>query len=223
MKKKIIFLSDTHNRHDEITNDLEKLLTPDSILVHAGDFSGQGLMHEVDIFFDWLKEISKKCKYVVFIAGNHELTFEIKHPWLVNLIKGLPSNVYYLEDSEIILDNIKFYGSPWQPEFYNWAFNLPRGQALANKWELIPDDTNILITHGPPWGMLDDTITGVRVGCEDLYLKVTKIKPKIHVFGHIHYGYGLKVLDDVTYINASNLSEGYRYKNKPIDLEIDFD
>lgn len=219
---KIILISDTHNKHNEITDDLLHILTPDTIIIHAGDFTGTGQPYEVSSFFSWLEMLSNKCKYIIFIAGNHELTFEVKHPWVLDFLKNLPSNVFYLEDSEIILDNIKFYGSPWQPEFFNWSFNLPRGQKLAEKWSLIPPDTDILITHGPPFGILDDTITGLRVGCEELYLKVFEIKPKLHVFGHIHYGHGMKDIDGVIFINASNLDESYRYKNGPIDLDLDF-
>lgn len=222
MKNKIIFLSDTHGRHNEITNDLLAIANKDDILVHAGDFTGRGEPNEVFSFFTWLTTMSSNFKHIVFIAGNHELSFERKSTWVIDALKQLPINVHYLEDSEITLDGIKFYGSPWQPEFYNWAFNLPRGEELAKKWALIPDDTDVLITHGPPFGILDTTLTSFRPGCDDLLIRVNQIKPKIHVFGHIHYGYGMRQIDNTTFINAANLNEAYKYANHPIDFEINF-
>ena len=116
-------------------------------------------------------------------------------------------------------------GSPWQPYFHNWAFNLPRGGTeLMLKWEFIPDCIDILITHGPPQGHLD--ISGPPynegdLGCELLRVKVDKQPPKIHVFGHIHGGYGYKFHNGTHFINASVLNERYDQVNNPINLEWD--
>ena len=100
-------------------------------------------------------------------------------------------NRYYLEDQSLEIEGLNFYGSPWQPDFCNWAFNLPRGQPLADKWAMIPDNTDVLITHGPPHMILDQLENGERVGDEDLQQEVTRrVKPGLHVFGHIHSGYG---------------------------------
>jgi Icc-related predicted phosphoesterase len=130
--------------------------------------------------------------------------------------------VVYLLDKMVEIDGIKIYGSPWQPRFYDWAFNVNRGEAIAKKWELIPENLDILVTHGPPYGMLDDTINGMRVGCEELYKKVVQVKPKYHIFGHIHFGYGMRVMEDTTYINAASLGENYQYtKNRPIIFYVD--
>jgi Icc-related predicted phosphoesterase len=118
------------------------------------------------------------------------------------------------------IDGVKIYGSPWQPEFYNWAFNLPRGEKLAEKWGKIPEGLDILVTHGPAFGMVDATIQGISVGCHDLFQRVVKVKPKIHACGHIHWSYGQKTFDGIEFINASILNEGYFYENKPIAIEF---
>jgi hypothetical protein len=106
----------------------------------------------------------------------------------------------YLEDSECKLANptdgaettLSVYGAPWQPEFYDWAYNLPRGGSeLKEKWGMIPDNTDVLITHGPPHGLLDAAMDGFLCGCEELLEAVTtRVKPRLHIFGHIHEGYG---------------------------------
>jgi Icc-related predicted phosphoesterase len=212
---KIVFISDTHNHHSKIT------LPEGDILIHAGDFSGRGLPEEVGPFFDWIEEQAQIFKHVIFIAGNHDMSFERKSHWVVRWLKILPTNIHYLEDSEVIIDGVKFYGSPWQPEFHNWGFNLPRGKELAEKWEMIPVDTDILITHTPPQNILDYTVMDmINVGCADLYLKVNQIKPKIHVFGHIHEGYGYKDINDTLYLNASTCNLRYQPVNSPIVVDF---
>jgi len=211
---KIVLVSDTHTMHEQL------VLPQGDILVHAGDFTGRGKPWEVEEFFDWLDRQSKEFKHIVFIAGNHDMSFEYKHPWVVDILKSLPENVHYLEDSEIVIDGIKFYGSPWQPEFFNWAFNLPRGKALVEKWDMIPHDIDVLITHGPPMNILDYTARDMwNVGCLDLYNKVLNIKPKLHVFGHIHEGYGMKEQENIVFVNASSATLKYELTNKPIVLK----
>ena len=134
--------------------------------------------------------------------------------------------VDYIQDETIQVNNddkmINVYGSPWQPEFYNWAFNLPKnGTEIAAKWAAIPDNTAILITHGPAFGVLD-TVAGKmwdNLGCQLLTNKIKTIKPKIHVCGHIHSGYGYYFDGDTHFINASVLNEEYQYNNKPITID----
>ena len=212
---KLVLISDTHTMHEQVA------LPQGDILVHAGDFTGRGKPWEVEEFFGWLKRQSKEFKHVVFIAGNHDMSFEYKSTWVVDAIKSLPENVHYLEDSEITIDGIKFYGSPWQPEFFNWAFNKRRGQELFDKWEMIPTDVDVLITHGPPMYVLDYTEREMwNVGCLDLYNKVLSIKPKLHVFGHIHEGYGVKEQDGITFVNASTSTLRYNPTNKPVCVDL---
>ena len=217
MKKKITFISDTHTKHRHLTNDLPG----GDILIHCGDISSRGYKNEIENFLGWFDNI-KGYEYKIFIAGNHDFGFQDNPKECFELLKNYPS-ITYLEDNSIIIDGIKIYGSPWQPRFHNWAFNVNRGWDIAQKWEKIPMDTDILITHGPLLGILDITNISERVGCEDLYKKVMEIKPKVHAFGHIHSSYGMKEVDGMTFINASSLGEDYLYQNDPITLDFEFD
>jgi len=211
------FISDTHGKHEHLTSKgMGNILGSGDVLVHAGDVSNVGKVHEIKDFLDWFSNTDFTHK--IFIAGNHDFGFELVH----DIAPEYKENgVHYLYDSEVVIDGVKFYGSPWQPEFYDWAFNLPRGEKLAEKWALISDDTDILITHGPAAGMLDWVPNGIQVGCQDLFHRVMKVQPKIHVCGHIHYAYGQKNFNGVEFLNASVLNERYRYENKPIVIDFD--
>ena len=213
--KKLVLISDTHTMHEDL------VLPQGDILIHAGDFTGRGQPYEVGDFFGWMERQMDNFEHIIFIAGNHDKSFEYKSTWLSYAISKLPEKIHYLEDSEVVIDGIKFYGSPWQPEFFNWAFNLPRGRELEEKWEMIPQDTDVLITHGPPMYMLDYTQRDMwNVGCLALHNRVMKIKPKLHVFGHIHEGYGMKEHEGITFVNASSATLRYEIKNKPITFDI---
>jgi Icc-related predicted phosphoesterase len=214
---KITFISDTHNKHNHLTsNAYGNILGSGDVLVHAGDCTSMGKSHEIANFLNWLSMTDFKHK--IFIAGNHDFGFET-HTDIADEFKE--RGIIYLFDSEVVIDGVKFYGSPWQPEFYDWAFNLPRGEKLAEKWAKIPGNTDILITHGPAHGMLDWTPSGQIVGCEDLFHRIMEVQPKIHVCGHIHCAYGQKNFNGVEFLNASVLNERYEYENKPIKLEFD--
>ena len=217
MKKKITFISDTHTKHKHLTNDLPG----GDILIHCGDISSRGYMTEIKNFLEWFDGI-KGYEHKIFIAGNHDFGFQDNPKECAKLLTDYPT-VTYLEDSSVIVDGIKIYGSPWQPRFHNWAFNVNRGWDIAQKWEKIPQDTDILITHGPSSTILDITNISERVGCEDLYKRVMEINPKVHACGHIHSSYGMKEIDGMTFINASNLGEDYLYQNDPITLDFEFD
>ena len=208
----ITLISDTHNKHDYMTRDLPG----GPIIIHAGDVSGRGTFKEVTAFLAWFSSLPYTHK--IFIAGNHDFIFEKDNALF------MPDNIHYLKDSSVTIEGIKIYGSPWQPWFHNWAFNLPRGEKLAEKWAMIPDDTNILVTHGPPKGILDYTYYDKKpVGCDDLLIRVKEIKPQIHVFGHIHEGFGQIEIDGVKYVNASMLDLQYDYAHSPTIIKYDFD
>ena len=217
---KITFISDTHNKHKQITKDLPG----GDLLVHAGDISSMGYKHEIQQFCKWFDSLDNYTNKI-FIAGNHDWGFQ-DHPSQTKEIIDFYKNITYLQDQidmigENTEDMIKVWGSPWQPEFYNWAFNLPRnGTELEGKWGLIPNDTDILITHGPAWGYVDKIFGNqTPLGCELLTTKIKEIKPKIHVCGHIHSAYGYVFDGDTHFINASVLGEGYFYDNKPLNVE----
>lgn len=213
---KITFISDTHSLHYLITNDLPG----GDILIHTGDVMNSGkYQYELEKFLEWFSNV-KGYKHKIFIAGNHDILFE-DFPIVAKEIFTQYPNVTYLQDSSINIEGLKIYGSPWQPEFCDWAFNLPRGEKLKAVWDLIPNDTDILVTHGPPMDFLDMVIGQYEhLGCYDLKQKVLSVQPKIHCFGHIHSGAGETEFNDIKFINASVLDESYQYINKPINIEL---
>jgi len=218
----VTFISDTHNKHNQVTSSLPG----GDLLIHAGDISSMGYKHEIQQFCKWFDSLDN---YTVktFIAGNQDFGFE-KEPEMAKEIVGSYKWINYLQDSflgyGVDTENyVKIYGSPWQPEFHNWAFNLPKnGLELEQKWDDIPEDTDILVTHGPAFGYLD-TIMGQydNLGCELLTKRIKTIKPKIHICGHIHSGYGYVFDGDTHFINASVLDERYQYTQKPLTVEWD--
>jgi Icc-related predicted phosphoesterase len=219
---KITFISDTHNKHKQITEHLPG----GDLLIHAGDISSRGYKHEIQEFCKWFNSL-ENYNVKAFIAGNHDFGFE-KEPEIAKEVVGSYKWIDYLQDSflgyGVDTENyVKIYGSPWQPEFFNWAFNLPKGGSeLERKWNNIPDDTDILITHGPAFGYLDKIVGQYEnLGCELLTKKIKQIKPKIHVCGHIHSGYGYVFDGDTHFINASVLDEQYVYTQKPLTAEWD--
>lgn len=214
---KIVCISDTHSKHysllekDLITDDLEN-----TILIHAGDISTRGYRSQTIDFLNWFSKLPHK--YKIFIAGNHDFDFEDNADTINEII---PDNVIYLNDSLVEIEGIKIWGSPVTPYFYNWAFNRFRGANIKSYWDKIPDDIDILITHGPPYMILDKVVYDQKnVGCVDLLNRVQEIRPKFHIFGHIHETHGILTVDDVTFINASVLNEDYRLVNKPIHFDF---
>lgn len=206
---RIVFLSDTHTHHHECS------VPEGDMVVHAGDFSYRGQADEVAGFFDWFACLPHQ--YKVFVAGNHDFMAE-RAPALFRSM--LPGNLIYLEDSGIDIEGIRIWGSPIQPWFFDWAFNRQRGPEIRKHWDLIPADTDLLITHGPPYGILDRVVRdGKLVGCADLLEKVLAVQPRVHVFGHIHEAYGQLEQAGTLFLNASVLDEHYRLVNKPIVLD----
>lgn len=212
---KIIAISDTHEREQFVK------LPEGDVLVHAGDSTFRGEVKAVAKFAHWMSQ--QDFKHKVVIAGNHELTFAdpIMKPIVLNLLKE--AGCIYLEDSSVEIDGHLFYGSPWQPRFYDWAFNVDRGPKIAQKWAAIPGDTEVLITHGPPYGVLDGTINDGSQGCEMLAERIAELKKlKIHIFGHLHHDGGKSVEEyGIKYANASICTDKYIPSNPPIILELE--
>lgn len=213
---KIVCLSDTHNCNEQIN------VPAGDILIHAGDATINGTEPEVAAFLEWFSALPHR--YKILVAGNHDWLFE-KNNRFARLLTA-NAKITYLQDSFIEIENLKIYGSPWQPRFFDWAFNLKRGAELAEKWKMIPGDTDILITHGPPNGILDEVPRPFGVentGCEELRKKVEELAEnnlKLHIFGHIHCGYGQTDKFGVKFINASNCDEEYKPSQPPITLDL---
>lgn len=205
---RIVFVSDTHGMHREV-------IVPDGdVFVHCGDFTKNSQDMLVD-FRRWLDELPHAHKIVV--AGNHDVAFE-QSPGLA--IPRLGESVTYLQDTGFLVAGVLFWGSPWQPAFNDWAFNLPRGAALARKWNLIPDGTDVLITHGPPMTVLDETPGQGHLGCADLWKRVQQLTPRVHAFGHIHEGSGAESRDGTRFVNASICDGSYRPINPARVVDI---
>jgi Icc-related predicted phosphoesterase len=208
--RRVVCISDTHNRQ-------RAFAVPDGdVLVHAGDLTGRGSVAEIAAVNRWLGGLPHPHKVV--IAGNHDFLFERESA----LARSLLTDALYLEDSGAELAGLRIWGSPWQPWFQDWAFNLPRGKALPKRWERIPEGLDILVTHGPPMGILDRTAAGEHVGCEELRARLAAMKapPRLHVFGHIHEAHGIHRAPRTTFVNASVCDLSYRPVHEATVVEL---
>jgi len=234
-----VAISDTH---------LAKPSLPEGdVLLHAGDLALEGTLPELSGAAAWLEEQkrAKGYEHVIVIAGNHDWPFQ-REPGLARQIMQ-ERGLLYLEDSALTLDGeraldgftpapgrITIYGSPWQPEFMGWAFNLRRGQSLADKWSLIPAGVDILLTHTPPSGILDgvptfnedaypsdDSLTQRHVGCEDLLKELARIRPRVHVFGHVHANPGRIERSGTIFCNATIMNESYHPQWEPFCFDLE--
>lgn len=207
---RIVCVSDTHEQE-------AGLHIPEcDLLIHAGDMTYRGDRHKLLAFDEWCAQLPLPRDRILVCAGNHELTLE-KEPWLA---QQAFQHCTYLLDESVERDGFKIYASPWQPRFNDWAFNLDRGsEALRQAWARIPDDTDVLVTHCPPYGYGDVT-RDVHVGCELLLERVRVVRPKLHVCGHVHEGYGLHETDFGTVVvNASTCDARYRAVNPAVVIE----
>lgn len=219
---KIVAISDTHEQHKQIT------IPECDILIHAGDITKKGSLVALYEFCAWMKDQPAKHKCLIY--GNHELGFSYGPKREEALATPKQFGITYLENSSVEIDGIKFYGSPVQPWFHDWEWNVHRGPDIAKIWAAIPEDTQVLITHGPPFGVLDSLaednpfFPAEKLGCEDLLERITNLpKLKAHIFGHIHSGHGtMKGPNNVTFVNASICDDVHHHKavNKPIVIDI---
>ena len=201
----ITTISDTNGFHHQLQ------LPGGDLLIHAGDVCNRGTQQEAANFIDWFEK--QPYAYKVFIAGNHDFFFE--HFTQQEIQKILPKNIFYLNDSGIEIEGIKLWGSPITPEFHNWAFNRKRGKEIEEHWKQIPFQTDILITHGPAFGILDTTFNNQNVGCIDLLTHIERVNTKYHIFGHIHESFGTLQNHNTTFINTSSLDFNYRMRETP--------
>jgi len=184
------------------------------VLIHAGDLTAKGTANEVQEALEWFSQVGT-FRHRVFIAGNHDFLFEREPQYARSLI---PLNVTYLENSGAVIEGIKFWGSPITPYFHDWAFNR-YASAIGRHWKAIPSDTDVLITHGPPFGVLDRVDSAEQVGCPQLLAEiVNRVRPQVHVFGHIHEGRGAVTLRELptVFFNASVCDRNYRPVNAPL-------
>ena len=206
---RLVVISDTHGQHRGID------LPEGDVVVHCGDFCTHGKEREARAFAAWFRELPHPEKVV--IAGNHDRCLELDAGLAGELFAGCT----YLFDSAATVAGLSFYGAPWQPWFLDWAFNLPRGEPLRAKWALIPEGIDVLVTHGPPMEILDRTFAGIHAGCADLRAAVERVRPALHLFGHIHEAFGVERHGEVLYANASTCDLDYRATHPPLVFDVD--
>lgn len=238
---RIVCVSDTHLAHLPPTS----IDVPDGdILVHSGDATFRGSRSEVEEFAEWFGSLPHK--YKVFVPGNHDCGFEDDQQAMADLMP--PCHIFMgAANGTVEIEGLKFWGSPYQPEFCSWAFNVPRGELLRKHWATIPADTDVLVTHSPPLGMLDrvwrrpvvpgSTKAKLRrarehVGCADMWQAVHRVKPKLHVFGHIHCDPGVvhhvwkddlrkpPLAQTTIFVNAAICDDSYQPVNPPIVIDL---
>lgn len=212
----ITFVSDTHLHKPPVK--------PCDILIHCGDALNSGHYRELSRFLDWFT--SQPASYKIYVAGNHDICVERPSggkerlfPHTIELLRE--TGICYLEDKATEVEGLKIYGSPYSLRFYNWAFQLDPGRDAKQKWAQIPEDTDILVTHGPPYSIMDKTVDGRNVGCNELLQRVRTVQPKIHAFGHVHESYGMLATEATLFINAALCDENYRLTNKPITIDVE--
>jgi Icc-related predicted phosphoesterase len=207
---KIVAISDTHGQHRRVR------LPKGDVLVHAGDLTTKGEFSEVSDFLDWFSKLPFARK--IFIAGNHDFFFEKAPDALIQ--KQIPEGVVYLNDSGITINDLNIWGSPVTPWFFDWAFNRQRGADINRHWKRIPSNTDLLVTHGPAFGILDVIINGNHTGDKDLLKMINEIKPKVHLCGHIHESYGSLKRGTTRHVNASLVNERYELVNPPVVFDL---
>jgi Icc-related predicted phosphoesterase len=226
---KLVCISDTHNKHRSIK------IPECDILIHAGDYSFKGYDWEIVDFYKWLNE--QEANHIISVQGNHELGWEANTEKCRKLALGHCPAVHLLEDQSVNIEGINIYGSAYTPYFHNWAFNAGRTITeaahyrkpfIGDIWAKIPNDTNILVTHGPVYGILDEltyvdgTSKGQFVGCVELEKRIKDLKElDIHVCGHIHLAYGQRHIDGISYYNVSNCDDMYIPTNPITIIEYD--
>lgn len=192
---KLVIISDTHNQYEQLD------IPPCDVLISCGDYSSMGYKHEIAYFHRWLNK--QPAEHIISVQGNHELGFESDPDTMMAVAKDECPKAHILEEGRVEINGVKFWGSAITPVFYDWAYNRTRGNNIKKHWDKIPEDTEVLITHGPPYGILD-RITHDRVGCYDLLQRVKQLKQlRLHCFGHIHMDSGEIDINGVKFINAA--------------------
>jgi len=204
---RIVAVADTHLFHRE-------LAIPDGdVFLHAGDLCRGGSVDELKVALEWIAELPHATKIVV--AGNHDMCLEDAATVARPLVTQVAT---YLEDEGAEIGGLRFWGSPWQPAYNGWGFNLARGEPLVRKWAMIPEGLDVLVTHGPPEGIGDRSSMGAeRAGCRDLRARVAVARPLVHVFGHIHEDGGAWEVDGTTFVNATT----WESERPPTVIDID--
>lgn len=204
-------ISDSHNKHESI------IVPPCDVLLHAGDFSGMGQIHEIKAFLEWFNK--QPAKHKIFISGNHDFLDESMPAMFKSIVEEYPG-VTYLRDEMVEIEGIKIYGRPWVPRYYDWAFMCDKGSPKMLSTLSIVPKCDILLTHGPAYG-INDEVNGEHVGCEDLLNELERIQPQVLVAGHLHSAHGDKIVNGIRHINAAVLNDRYKLTFTPVQFSLD--
>lgn len=206
---RIVIISDTHGKHRELGT-----LSGD-VLIHCGDFcdgfdNDGAHLGAIDCWFS-----EQNFERILCVGGNHDFAAQDRHA------KGIPifGNAVFLQDEEYVFNGVTFYGTPWLPDLSEWAYYLSDDER-KRKWELIPSYTDVLITHTPPFGILDLPRSGGNVGCPFLRSTVAEIAPRLHCFGHIHASAGRSDHEKTFFVNASVIDSNYKVRHAPLVIDI---
>jgi Icc-related predicted phosphoesterase len=215
---KIVCISDTHGY-------LPDSLPYGDVLVHAGDATARGTEKEHWDFVRWMNRQPHPTK--LFVAGNHCLFLESCYKYYFeNVMEENIGESIYLRDSSVSVEGKSFWGTPWTPEFFDWAFMYKTPNEGHEHFSKIPVGTDVLICHGPPYGILDlcpdhsKKNSFKHAGSKELLFHIKRVKPKLVIMGHIHHSYGQEMRDGILYVNASHCTEAYEPLNEPIVVEI---
>ena len=211
---RLVCISDTHGDHELVT------LPEGDVLIHAGDISAHGTADDTRKFIEWFSR--QAFKHHIFIAGNHDAYCESDPQQTQQWSKD--AGVTWLNDSGCVIEDTSFWGSPITPRFLHWSFMRDPGEDIEKHWKMIPEDTKVLITHGPPKGILDEvnrsTSEVESTGSRSLLAHIRQHPPQLHIFGHIHECYGLHREHGVDFHNVSTMNQGYKIQNAPVVIDI---
>lgn len=210
---KVCCISDTHTEAHNIPQGIPQC----DILIHSGDITYRGELDKLAKFDQWGGKVPLPREQKICIAGNHDITFE-RDP---EAARAQLTQWTYLQDECVEVLGLKVYGAPWSPEFYpeNWAFNHKRGEQAEACWKKIPEDADIVVVHGPPYGY-GDRVRNVHVGCVELASRLHTVRPRLTVCGHIHEDFGIFAAPWGTVVNACTMTGGYRPKRSALVINI---
>lgn len=209
MQTRITVISDTHWRHDEID------LPEGDLLIHCGDLfnlfgTPSGAIAAMDAWFG-----RQRFERILYTGGNHDRALEAA----LGRQKQPMKNAYFLGDEVVEFGGLRIFGAPWVPELTTHAFFLSQAD-LAKAWARVPSGIDILVTHTPPEGVLDESSRGWSLGCPGLARELGRIAPRVHCFGHVHAGAGQRRVGETLFINASSIASGSGAIRRPASFTL---
>ena len=200
----IVIISDTHGKHQSLGT-----LAGD-VLIHCGDvsLSGSETSSDIENLDRWFSR--QAFRLILCIGGNHDFELEQRTARKAPIFR----HATYLVDQAVAFEGVRFYGAPWVPELRQWA-HYQDPLSLARKWAAIPEATDVLVTHTPPFGILDRSTSGKQCGCPMLRERLKALRPRLHCFGHIHASAGMEVREGTAFVNASMVDRNYNVVRQP--------